>query len=169
MLIGDNLDLALIAAHLAIIALGVQLGIHNMVVNKFHHVQHRFEVILHVWHFHIADCSAGGKLLELRLKFQLGIGINLLRNMDMIAVGDIILVRNAGDHTETLLQTLGKFIGSGFQRRTVKAEINMFFGLPCSSGLVEVLHHLQGKGCGGRVCVTLPGHILHALIEPGIA
>ena len=110
-----DLDLSIVAADLAVIGLGVQLGIHDVVVDELHDLQYRVNVVLHVGHFHIADGPAGGELLELRLKAQLGKGIDGLGHMDMVGVCNIALVRNAGDDAEALLQALGKLIGGGFQ------------------------------------------------------
>ena len=55
----DDLDFSVEAAHLTIIALGIQLRIHNMIVNELHYRQHRIQILLHLRHFHIADGSAG--------------------------------------------------------------------------------------------------------------
>ncbi|CAN4027241.1 hypothetical protein NOIMNB_NOIMNB_17880, partial [Dysosmobacter welbionis] len=67
------------------------------------------------------------------------------------------------------LQALGKFIGGGLQRRTVEGEIDIALLLPLPAGVVHVLHHLQGEGGGGGVRMALAGHVLHALVEAGVA
>ena len=73
-----DLDLAVKAADLAVIALGVQLGVHDVVVDELHEAQYGREVVLHIGHFHIADGAAGGEGLELGLEGQLGEGVDLL-------------------------------------------------------------------------------------------
>ena len=72
-----DLDLAIVAADLAVIGLGVQLRIHDVVVDELEHAYDRFQIVLHIGHFHIADGAAGGQLLELGLKLQLGKGIDV--------------------------------------------------------------------------------------------
>ena len=42
-------------------------------------------------------------MLELRLKAQLREGVYLLGNVNVIGIGDVALVRYAGDYAETLL------------------------------------------------------------------
>ena len=67
-----DLDLTVIAAALAVVGLGVQLCVHDVVVDELHHLQHGRNVLLHVGNFHIADGAAGAQLLEICLKAQLG-------------------------------------------------------------------------------------------------
>ena len=90
-----NLNLAVIAADLAVIALGVQLGIHNVLIDELHHLDDGLEVVLHIGHLDIADGTARGQTLEITLKFQLGEGVNLLRHVDVVGVRDIVAVGNA--------------------------------------------------------------------------
>ena len=91
------------AAFLAIIALCIKLGVNNIVVNKAHHLQNGLNIVLHVRHLNVAYGPAGGKMLELRLKAQLREGVYLLGNVNVIGIGDVALVRHAGDYAETLL------------------------------------------------------------------
>ena len=106
-----DLNLAVPAADLAIVAFGVQLGVDDVVIDELHHLQHGGDVVLHVRNLHIADGAAGGQVLELGLEFQLGEGVDLLGDVHMIAVGDIALVGDALDDAEALLQALGELIG----------------------------------------------------------
>ena len=111
--LGD-LDLTVPAADLTVVALGVQLGVDDVVVDELHYFQNGGDIVLHVGDFHVADGAAGGEVLELGLKLQLGEGVDLLRHMDVVAVGDIALVGNALDDAEALLQALGELVGSRF-------------------------------------------------------
>ena len=111
-----DLDLAVIAAHLTVIRLGVQLRIHDVVIDELQHTYDGFQIVLHVGHFHIADGTARRQALEVALELQLGEGIDLFRHMHMVAVGDIVLVGNAGHDAKALLQALGELVGGGFQR-----------------------------------------------------
>ena len=77
-------------------------GIH-IVIDELHHRQHGRNIILHIRHFDIADSAARGQLLEIRLELQLLKGVDLLGYMYMIAVRDIVLIRNALNNTEPFL------------------------------------------------------------------
>ena len=64
----SDFDLAIEATALAVITLGVQLGIDDMLVHIFHELQHRINIILHIGYFHIGNGAAGRQMLELSLK-----------------------------------------------------------------------------------------------------
>ncbi len=167
--LGHDLDLAVVAADLAVVTLGVQLGVHDVLVDELHDLDNGLEVVLHVGHLHIADGTARGELLEVALELQLREGVDLLGHVDMVGVRDIIAVRDARHKPKTLLQALGKLVGRGLQRRAVQAEINVVLVLPLSTGVVHVLHNVQRKRLGGRVGVAFAGHILAALIQARVA
>ena len=57
-----DLDLAVIAAHLAVVALGVELGILDVVIDKADHLFQRLQIVAHVGDLHIGDGAAGGDL-----------------------------------------------------------------------------------------------------------
>ena len=164
-----NLDFTVIAAHLAVVALGVQLGVHDVIIDELHHFDDSFQVILHIGHFHIADGAARRQALEFALELQLGERIDLFGYMHMVAVGDIVAVRNARHNAKPLLQALGKLVGGGFQRGAVQRVINIFSVFPLVALIVHVLHHAQGKGFCGGVGMALAGHIFAAFIQARIA
>ncbi len=97
-----NDDLPVKAADLTVIALGIQLGIHYIIVYKLHHLKHSLDVILHVGHFDIRYRAARRQCLELAFKRQLFEGVYLFGNMYVIGICNIILVGNARYYTETL-------------------------------------------------------------------
>ena len=165
----SNLDLTVPAADLAIVALGVQLGVDDVVVDELHYFQNGGDIVLHVGDFHVADGAAGGEVLELGFEFQLVKGVDILCHMDMVGVRDIALVGDAVDDAEAVLQALGELIGGGLQGRAVEGVVDVLSLLPLLALVVHFLHHGEGEGCGGGVRVALAGHILHALIEPGVA
>ena len=105
-----HFDLTIEAAFLTVVALGVQLSVHNIVVDELHDLQHSVNILLHIGNFHIADSAAGGELLEFGLEAQLGEGIDLFGNVYMIGVGNVTLIGDTGNHTEALLQALGEFV-----------------------------------------------------------
>ena len=167
--LGHDLDLAVVAADLAVVALGVQLGVHDVLIDELHDLDNGLEVVLHVGHLYIADGTARGELLEVALELQLREGVDLLGHVDMVGVRDIVAVRDARHKAKTLLQALGKLVGRGLQRRAIQAEINVVLVLPLGTGVVHVLHNVQRKRLGGGVGVALAGHILAALIQARIA
>ena len=89
--------------------------------------------------------------------------------MHMVAVGDIVAVRNARHNAKPLLQALGKLVGGGFQRGAVQRVINIFSVFPLVALIVHVLHHTQGKGLCGGIGMALAGHIFAAFIQTRIA
>ena len=48
MLILFDFNLAVLATDLTVIALGVKLGVHNVIVNKLHYRKHRVDIVLHI-------------------------------------------------------------------------------------------------------------------------
>ena len=57
-ILGDA-DLTVKAADLAVVRLGVKLGIHNVVVNKLHNLQHGRNIVLHIGNLNVRDATAG--------------------------------------------------------------------------------------------------------------
>ena len=53
-------DFPVVAANLTVIALGIQFGVHDIIVNMLHYRQHSLQISLHIRHFHIAYRAAGG-------------------------------------------------------------------------------------------------------------
>ena len=70
-LILNNLDLAVIATLLTEITLGVQLRVHNVIVDKLHYRENCRNISLHIRHLDVTDRTARGELLELCLNFSL--------------------------------------------------------------------------------------------------
>ena len=59
--------------------------------------------MLHVRNFDVADCSTRRQLLEFGLELQLVECIDFLGNMYVITVGNVVLVGNMRNDTESLL------------------------------------------------------------------
>ena len=140
-------DLTVVAAALAVVALGVELCIHDMIVDKLHNGNDRIQIVLHIRHFHIADSAAGGQRLEFGFQCQLVKGVDGLGNVNVIAVGDIVFIGHARYDAESLLQTFGKLVGGAFQRRAVERIIDVLLGLPFGGVFVEFLHDFNRLSC----------------------
>ena len=108
-------------------------------------------------------------MLELGLEFQLFKGVDLLRHVDVVAVGDIALVRDALNDAEPALEALGELVGGGFQRGAVQGIVDILRLFPLCALVVHLLHNGQGKGSSGGIGMALAGHIFHALVETGVA
>ena len=130
----NNLNFAVPSAHLAIVAFCIKLRIDYVLINKLHNLKNRFNIVLHIGNFHIADCAAGRKRLELRFKFKFCKGVYLFGNMNMIAVCNISFIGNALYYSETALKALCELICRRFKRGAVKAEIYVVLCLPAAAG-----------------------------------
>ena len=108
-------------------------------------------------------------MLELGLKFQLIESVDVLGHVDMVAVGDIALVGDAGDDAEAPLEALGELVSGGFQGGAIQGVVDILRLFPLGAFVVHLLHDGQGKGGGGGVRVALAGHVLHALVKARIA
>ena len=161
----DDHDLAVITAALAVVALGVELGVHDVLIDVFHHSQNSGNVVLHVGNLDIADGAAGGELLEIGLEFEFVEGIDFLSHMYMVAVGDIIFVCNTLDDAETLLQALGKLVGRGFHGSAVNGVADALRGTPLGALVIETLHDLEAELPSLVGSVGLAGHAHAHLIE----
>ena len=169
MLILDNLNLLVPTTALAVVRLGVELGVHDVVVDVPQHGHDRRDVVGEVGNLDVTDSAAGRELLELRFKLQFGEGVNLLGDVDMVAVGDVSLVCNALDDAKALLEALGELVGGGLNGRAIQAVVHVLSGLPLLALVIHVLHDIQCKLLGLWVGVALPGHGLDALIQTGVA
>ena len=164
-----DLDLAVVATHLAVVRLGVELGVHDVVVDELHDADDGLEVVLHVGDLDVGDGAAGGETLELALELELGEGVDLLAHVHVVGVRDVAMVGDALDHPEALLQALGELVRGGLERRAVERVVDVLGGLPLGALVVHVLHDGEREGLGLLVGVALAGHVLHALVEARVA
>ena len=141
----DDLDLSIIAADHAVVALGIQLCVHDIFIDVLHDGENGRDIRLHVRDFDVGDRAARGELLEIGFKFQLVEGIDLLCDVDMVAVGDVVLICDAFDEPEALLEAFGKFIGGGFHRGAVDGVGDVFLRSPFAAFVIQLLHDGQGE------------------------
>lgn len=168
-LVFNNLNLAGVAAFLAVVGFGVQLGVEDCVVDVTHQRDDRIEVVVHIGHFHVGNRTARGQLLEFGFQFQLGEGIDFFGYVHVIGVGDVGLVRNARDDAEAFLQFLRKLVGRGFQRCAIEGEVHVFLGFPALAVGIQAFHDAHAEGHAFRIGVGYTLHIVHAFAEAGIA
>ena len=167
--VGDDLDFARVAALLAAVALGVQLRVHDVVVDVPQQCHDCGDVLLHVRHFHVAHRAAGGELLELRLERELAECVDMLRDVHVVAVGDVVLVGHAGNLAEAALEALGELVRGAFERRSVEREVDVLLLAPFLARRVQPVHDFEREGRGGGVGVRLAGHVADALAQPRVA
>ena len=55
----DNLDLTVVSAYLAVIALGVELSVHDVLIDVLHYGNDSIDVVLKVGNLNVADCTSG--------------------------------------------------------------------------------------------------------------
>ena len=162
-------DLPVEAAHLAIVALGVELGVLDVVIDEAHHFFQRLQVVAHVGDLHIGDAPAGGNLLELGLEGELVEGVDVLPHVHVITVGIITLVGYVGDRAEALLVDAGEAVAQALRRGAVQGKADVGLGLPVVAGLAQAVHHPQGKFGPAGLGVAHAGHQLGHLVQADIA
>ena len=165
----DDFNLTIPAAALAVVALGVELGVDDVLVDELDEGQNSRDVVLHIGNLNIADGTTRRQGLELGLELQLCEGVNFLCHMDVIAVGDVVLVGDAGDHPKAALKSLSELIGSGFQGRAVQREVDVALFFPLGTGVVHVLHDLECERFSLFIRMAFASHVLDALVEAGVA
>ena len=99
----DDLDLSVVAALLAIVALGVELGVHDVVVDVLQQAHNSLEVILHVGNLDVRDGSARREALELALELELREGVDFLADVHVVAVRDVTVVGDARHNAKAAL------------------------------------------------------------------
>lgn len=107
--------------------------------------------------------------MELCLKLQFIKGVDFFRHMDMIAVGDITFICNAFDDAKAALETLGKFIGGGFNGSPIQRIVDILGLFPLRAFIIHILHDTKRKRLCFLVGVTLSGHGLDTLVKAGIS
>ena len=134
-----------VAANLTVVDLGIELGVHNVVVDEFHNSEHSVDIVLHIGNLDVRDFAAGRELLELSLERKLCERIDRLGNVYVVGVGDVIFIGNTLNDTEAVLQTLSKLVGSALKRSAVERVIDILSRLPLSDVLVELPHNFKAE------------------------
>jgi len=164
-----DLDLTVVATALAVVRLGVELGVHDVVVDVLHDADDGLEVVLHVGNLDVGDGTARGEALELALELELGECVDVLRHVDVVAVGDVALVRDARYDAESALKRFGELVGRGLEGRAVEGVVDVLGGLPLGALVVHALHDGKCERRGLPVGMAVTGHVLDAFVETGIA
>lgn len=160
----DDLDFAIPATDLTIVAFGIEFCIDDVLIDKLDDTKNSGEVVLHIGDFDIADGTTGRERLKFGLELELVESVDFLRDMNMVAIGDVVLVGDARDNAKASLKGLCELVGGRFQRSAIQAEIDVAGSLPSLTGIVEPCHDLQRKRLGLWISVAFTGHILDALI-----
>ena len=156
-----DFNLPVVAAALAVVALGVELGVLDVVIDEPHDVLQRFQVVAHIGDLHVGDAAAGGDFLELRLKGELIKGVNVFPHVHVIAIGIISLIRHVWYRSEALLVDAGEAVTQGLGGGSVEGKADIGLRLPVVAGLAQPVHHLEGElnppWAGGRWPRTASG------------
>ena len=87
----------------------------------------------------------------------------------MVAVGDVPLVCDTFDDTESSLQALCELICSTFNRSSVWRECDIGLLLPLCTHVIHMLHDIEGKACCTRISVALTCHVADTLAKAGVS
>ena len=63
LIVGD-LDLTVEATYLTVVALGVELRVHDVVVDELHYTENCLNVVLHIGNLDVGDSATGRELLD---------------------------------------------------------------------------------------------------------
>lgn len=162
-------DLAIEAADVAVVALGIELGILDVVVNELHDLLQGFQILAHVGYFRVGDATATGDGLELVLEGQLRESIDVLTNIYMVAIRIIALVGDIGDVAEPLAVDAGEPVAERFGRGSIEGKPDVGLSFPVVAGLPQPFYHPYGKLGAHRICVADSLHELGGLVEANVA
>ena len=107
----DDFDFVVPSADFAEVRLGVHFGIHDSLMDILDDFNDDFKVMFEVRNFDVADSAAGGEGLEFGFKFELGESVNFFADVDVVAVGYIIMVTYVFDFAEVSLEGFGEGVG----------------------------------------------------------
>ena len=93
----------------------------------------------------------------------------MLGDVDVVAVCDIRLIRDARDDAEAALEALCELVRGALERRAVQTETDGGLCLPFFARSVHVLHDSERKRRCAGVRVGFARHVAHALAQTGIA
>ena len=162
-LVRDDFYLSVVAAYLAVVALGIELCVHYVIINKFHNAENCIKVVLHIGNFNVGDCATGRESLELRLKRKLLKRVDRLGNVNVIRVGDIVSVGYALYDAKAVLKTFSKLVGRALKRSTVDGVVDIFCFLPLLRIHVELAHNLKTELLALGLCELLLDKGIYAL------
>lgn len=109
-LILDDFDFTRISTDFAQIALGVEFRIKYGVVHMAKDGHDGRNVVLHIWNFDIGNGTARTECLEFCFLGEFIKGIDMFPDIDMIGIGDVIMVCDSRDDTKTSLQAFSKLV-----------------------------------------------------------
>ena len=165
----DDADFSVIAACHAVVALRVQFCVHDVFIDVLHDGQDCRDVRLHIRYFDVGNSAARGESLEVGFEFQLMECVDVFRNMDVVAVGDVVLVRYARDDAEAFLEAFSELVGGGFHRCAVYGVGDVFSSSPFGALVVQFLHDSEGKFSAFIRCMGYAEHADAHFIEACIA
>ena len=73
--------------------------------------------------------------------------------MNVIAIGDVALVRHMRNDAMSALKALSEFVGDALHRRAVQREADICLGSPFAALVVEKSHDRQCKCFYVRLCM----------------
>ena len=162
--VDDNF--AVKAAHMAVVALGVELCVLNVIVNKAHYIFQRFGIVAHVRNFHVADSAAAGNFLELAFKGKFAESVDIFAHVNVVGIGVVAFIGNVVNSTEAFFIYAGKTVAQAFGRSAVQCKADAGLLFPFIAFGAQVAHYAQRKffahGVGMAYALHQLGHFVHA-------
>ena len=106
----NSFDFSFISTNITMIALCIELCVHNVFVDALHNSKYTRNILLHVRNFYVADCSTWTKFLKLRFKLKLVERIDFFTNVYVIRVRNVIVVCYIWDDPKCFLKRFCKFV-----------------------------------------------------------
>ena len=138
-------DFTVKATFMAVIELGIEFAVRDVVVDVLDHGQDSRDIMGHVGDFSIADAAACRFIFKIGFKGELIEDVDRFADIDVVAVGVIALVGDIGNGAEAGLVDLAEEIGQVFCRRAVEGEADIRFFSPLLDVGVEVVHDAHGE------------------------
>ena len=96
-------DFPVVAANLTVIALGIQFGVHDIIVNVAHDREYGGKIVLHIGYFYVGNRASRRQLLEFAFEFELRKCVDFFGNVYVVDVRNIAFIGNVGNDPETAL------------------------------------------------------------------
>ena len=154
---------------MAIVRLGVEFGVLDIVVNKPYDVLHRGEVVAHIGYLYVRDCAARRYLLELAFKLELVEGVDVLAHVYVVRVGVVALVGDVLYGAEALFIYAREAVAERFCGGAVESEAYVGLLLPLLAVVAEAVHYFKREGKALFGSVRFASHKFCNFIEAYIS
>ena len=138
-------DFAIETTFMAVIELGIEFAICDVVVDVLDHGQDSRDIVGHVGNFSIADAAACRFVFKVRFKRELIEDVDRFADVDMVTVSVIAFVGDVRNGAEAGLVDFAEEIGQVFCRRTVEGKADVRFFLPFLDMGIQIVHDAHSE------------------------